>query len=53
MEVSCHPHDINDRVWKPLESHLPGQRGQQGGIAQDSRCFINAALWVLRNGLPR
>ena len=35
-----------------LEPHLPGQRGQWGGIAQDNRRFINAVFWVLRTGLP-
>lgn len=28
MEVSYHRHDISDKVWALLESHLPGQRGQ-------------------------
>ncbi len=26
-------HDISDAVWSLLEPHLPGQRGQWGGIA--------------------
>ena len=30
-------HDISDEVWSFLEPHLPGQRGQWGGIAQDNR----------------
>lgn len=34
-------HDISDAVWSLLEPHLPGQRGQWGGIAQDNRRFIN------------
>ena len=50
MEASYHRHDISDEVWALLEPHLPGQRGQWGGIAQDNRRFINAVFWVLRNG---
>ncbi|MEY8576556.1 IS5/IS1182 family transposase, partial [Oscillospiraceae bacterium 21-37] len=42
MDASYHRHDINDKVWERLEPHLPGQRGQWGGIAQDNRRFINA-----------
>lgn len=37
-------HDISDAVWSLLEPHLPGQRGQWGGIAQDNRRFINACF---------
>ncbi len=52
MDASYHRHDINDKVWELLEPHLPGQRGQWGGIAQDNRRFINAVFWVLRTGAP-
>ena len=52
MEASYHRHDISDNVWALLEPHLPGQRGQWGGIAQDNRRFINAVFWVLRTGAP-
>ena len=52
MEASYHRHDISDKVWSLLEPHLPGQRGQWGGIAQDNRRFINAVFWVLRTGAP-
>ena len=52
MEASYHRHDISDKVWSLLKPHLPGQRGQWGGIAQDNRRFINAVFWVLRTGAP-
>ena len=52
MDASYHRHDISDEVWGLLEPHLPGQRGQWGGIAQDNRRFINAVFWVLRTGAP-
>lgn len=45
-------HDISDEVWNFLEPHLPGQRGQWGGIAQDNRRFINGVFWILRTGAP-
>lgn len=52
MSTALHRHDISDKVWSLLEPHLPGQRGQWGGIAQDNRRFINAVLWILRTGAP-
>ena len=52
MEASYHRHDISDEMWSILEPHLPGQRGQWGGIAQDNRRFINAMFWILRTGSP-
>jgi transposase len=50
--AACHRHDISDEVWAKIEAHLPGQRGQWGGIAKDNRKFINAVFWVLRTGAP-
>lgn len=52
MSDSQHRHDLNDRQWATLAPHLPGQRGQWGGIAYDNRRFINAVLWILRTGSP-
>lgn len=46
-EQQCH--DMSDKVWKLLESHL---RGQWGGVAQDNRRFINGVFWILRTGAP-
>ncbi len=43
-------HDIIDRLWDKLESHLPGRRGKWGGIAKDNRRFINAVMWIFRTG---
>jgi transposase len=37
---------------EPLEPHLPGQRGQWGGVAENNRRFINAVFWHLRTGVP-
>lgn len=47
-----HRHDITNSVWELLSPHLPGQRGQHGGIAVDNRRFINAVFWILRTGAP-
>lgn len=49
MEASYHRHDISDKVWSLLEPHLPGQRGQWGGIAQDNRRFIQCSFWGAAN----
>lgn len=45
-------HDISDEMWAIIEPHLPGQKGQWGGIAKDNRKFINAVFWILRTGAP-
>ena len=45
-------HDISDKAWKKIEPHLPGQRGQWGGIAENNRRFINAVFWIFRTGAP-
>ena len=52
MEASYRRHDISDKKWALLESHLPGQKGQRGGVAEDNRRFINAVFWILRTGAP-
>jgi transposase len=49
---ACRRHDISDETWKLLEPHLPGRKGVRGGVAKDSRLFINAVFWVLRTGAP-
>lgn len=52
MESAHHRHDLTDHAWSLLESHLPGQIGQWGGIAHDNRRFLNAVFWILRTGAP-
>ena len=52
MEAAYKRHDIKEGVWKLLSPHLPGQRGQWGGIANDNRKFLNGVFWVLRTGAP-
>jgi transposase len=52
MEADYHRHDLDDHTWGLLGPHLPGQKGQWGGIAEDNRRFINAVLWNLRTGAP-
>lgn len=43
-------HDVSDTIWELLMPHLPGQKGQWGGVAKDNRLFINAVFWILRSG---
>jgi transposase len=52
IEFAHRRHDITDRVWSILEPHLPGKKGDWGGIAADNRLFINAVFWILRTGAP-
>ena len=49
-EIDYHRHDISDKIWELLKPHLPGQRGQWGGIAKDNRRFIKAVFFILRTG---
>ena len=45
-------HDISDKAWEILESHLPGRKGTKGCPAHDNRNFINAVFWILITGAP-
>lgn len=47
-----HRHAISDADWDRIRHHLPGQRGQHGGVAKDNRLFIDAVLYVARTGIP-
>lgn len=52
MTYSHRRHDITDVAWALLEPHLPGRKGNWGGIARDNRLFVNAVFWNLRTGAP-
>ena len=52
VRLGIHRHDISDEFWEKIELHLPGQRGQWGGIAENNRRFINGVFWILRTGAP-
>ena len=52
MRAEYHRHDISDKEWSLIAPHLPGQKGQWGGIAKDNRNFINAVFFILRTGTP-
>ena len=52
MGSAYHRHDITDEKWALIAPHLPGQRGQWGGIAHDNRRFMDAVFWILRTGAP-
>lgn len=43
-------HDISNEMWGKLEPHLPGQRGQWGGIAKDSRCVPELPAFACLHG---
>ena len=52
MDAALHRHDISDRGWDVIAPHLPGKKGDWGGVAKDNRQFINAVVWILRTGAP-
>ena len=52
QQMAYHRHDISDKMWEVIAPHLPGRKGQWGGIAHDNRLFINAVFWILRTGSP-
>jgi len=52
MKNAQRRHELSDDAWALIEPHLPGQKGQWGGIAKDNRLFINAVFWILRTGAP-
>ncbi len=41
MDAAYYRHDINNKEWALLEPHLPGQRDQWGGIAQDNYVYLD------------
>ncbi len=45
-----HRYEISDADWGRVKGHLPGRRGQHGGVAKDNRRSVNAVLWVARTG---
>jgi transposase len=52
MFLSHRSNYISDDALGVLEPHLPGKRGDWGGIAHDNCLFINAVFWILRTGAP-
>ncbi|SFP88570.1 hypothetical protein SAMN05216419_102830 [Nitrosomonas cryotolerans] len=55
MTHSHRRHDISDRVSALLETHSSGRQAVWGGIARDSRQFINISFYELKTTaqLPR
>ena len=52
MSLAHRRHDMSDRMWERLETHLPGQKGSWGGVAKNNRQFLDAVFWILRTGSP-
>ena len=48
MDNAMHRHDITDRAWEIIAPHLPGKKGDWGGVAKDNRRFINAVVLLCR-----
>jgi transposase len=45
-------HAISDANWERIKDLLPGRPGQSGWLADDNRLFIDAILWIAKNGVP-
>jgi putative transposase len=43
---------ISDHAWERLAPMLPGRAGTSGRNARDNRLFLDAVVWILRNGGP-
>ncbi len=43
---------ISDRAWDALAPLLPGRPGTSGRRARDNRLFLDAVVWIARNGGP-
>ena len=41
---------LTDAQWARIAPLLPGREGTKGGRGQDNRRFVEAVLWLLRNG---
>ncbi len=44
-------HDVSDADWERIEPLLPGRPGDHGGVAKDSRPFIDAIRSRARTGV--
>jgi transposase len=43
---------LSDAHWERIKDLLPGQAGQPGATARDSRLFVDAVLYRHRAGIP-
>jgi transposase len=43
---------LSDAHWERIKDLLPGQAGQPGATARDSRLFVDAVLYRYRAGIP-
>lgn len=41
---------LTDAQWARIAPLLPGREGTSGGRGQDNRRFVEAVLWLARNG---
>jgi hypothetical protein len=44
MELVHQKHNISDKVWGLLETHLPGREASWGRVAKNNRLFKDAVL---------
>jgi len=44
--------ELTDEQWERVAPLLPGKTGDPGRSGQDNRLFLEAVLWMARNGTP-
>jgi transposase len=42
--------ELRDDQWERIRMALPGRKGDPGRTGKDNRLFVEAVLWVGRNG---
>jgi transposase len=43
---------LRDDQWEKIKESLPGKEGDSGRTGADNRKFIDAVIWIARNGAP-
>ena len=52
MMAHRHRHELTEAQWAKIEPLLPGKKSDPGRTAADNRLFVNAAVYVLKTGIP-
>lgn len=44
MSKEIHRHDMGDKAWEKIKPHVIGEKGKRGGIARNTRHFIDGVF---------
>lgn len=45
-------HRLRDDQWEIIKDALPGKQGDPGRTGENNRRFVEAVMWIARNGAP-